>query len=133
MPTYQRFEELPVWQAAVKLYEELDEFLGSAEPHLRRGFADQLDRATLSISNNIAEGFERGTTMELLSFIYIARGSAGEARSMLTIASQRPRLQNFHPRLRRLIPQAESCSRQLRAWAAMLQKSDIQGPRHLKG
>ena len=35
------------------------------------------------MANNIAEGFERGTTNELLTFLYIARGSAGEVRSML--------------------------------------------------
>ena len=34
----------------------------------------QLQRAALSISNNVAEGFERGTTQELLTFLYIARG-----------------------------------------------------------
>ena len=36
------------------------------------------------------EGFERGTTNELLAFLYIARGSAGEVRSMLTLLSRRP-------------------------------------------
>jgi four helix bundle protein len=46
------------------------------------GLRDQLERAALSISNNIAEGFERGTTNELLAFLYVARGSAGEVRSM---------------------------------------------------
>ncbi len=48
-----------------------------------RSLQDQLEGAALSVSNNIAEGFERGTTNELLAFIYIARGSAGEVRSML--------------------------------------------------
>ena len=43
---------------------------------------------SLSVSNNIAEGFERGTTNELLQFIYIARGSAGEVRSMLRVKSR---------------------------------------------
>ena len=47
-----------------------------------RSLQDQLERAALSVSNNIAEGFERGTTNELLVFIYIARGSAGKVRSM---------------------------------------------------
>jgi four helix bundle protein len=47
--------------------------------------ANQLQRAALSISNNIAEGFERGSTKELLNYLYIARGSAGEVRSMLCV------------------------------------------------
>jgi four helix bundle protein len=50
-----------------------------------RGLRDQLERAAVSVSNNVAEGFKRGTTQELLTFLYIARGSAGEVRSMLCL------------------------------------------------
>ena len=80
---YERFEQLPVWQAGMTLAEGVFALTG------RRAFArlgelkDQVRRAALSVSNNVAEGFERGTTAELLSFLYIARGSAGEVRSML--------------------------------------------------
>ena len=49
----------------------------------RYSLRDQIERAAVSVSNNIAEGFERGTTQEVLTFLYIARGSAGEVRSML--------------------------------------------------
>jgi four helix bundle protein len=48
----------------------------------QRALRDQIERAALSVANNIAEGFERGTTQELITFLYIARGSAGEVRSM---------------------------------------------------
>lgn len=77
---YERFEQLPVWQDAAKLAAEL--FVFCAKPLFRgKGdLASQLQRAALSISNNIAEGFERGTTKELISFLYYARGSAGEVR-----------------------------------------------------
>jgi four helix bundle protein len=60
-----------------------------------RSLQDQLERAALSVSNNIAEGFERGTTNELLASIYIARGSAGEVRSMLCFLERRPRFVNL--------------------------------------
>ena len=86
---YQRFEDLPVWQDAAKLYERVEVLLELRELSVTRGFRDQLDRASLSVSNNIAEGFERGTTKELLAFLYIARGSAGEVRSMLAVKSRR--------------------------------------------
>ncbi len=131
MPTYQRFEDLPVWQAAAELYDRTDEFIDRAPPRLRRSFRDQLERAALSVSNNIAEGFERGTTNELLAFLYIARGSAGEVRSMLIVAQRRPYLLNFKSEISALIQTAECCSRQLRGWADSLQNSDITGPRHL--
>lgn len=131
MSSYKRFEDLPVWQAAAELYDRIDDFLDHAPPRLRPSFRDQLERAALSVSNNIAEGFERGTTNELLAFLYIARGSAGEVRSMLLVASRRPYLSDFRSEISNLIPLAESCSRQLRAWADSLQNSDIAGPRHL--
>jgi four helix bundle protein len=131
MPTYQRFEDLPVWRSSADLYDHTDDFIDRAPPRLRPSFRDQLERAALSVSNNIAEGFERGTTNELLAFLYIARGSAGEVRSMLLVAARRPYLSNFKSEISDLIRLAESCSRQLRAWAGSLQNSGIAGPRHL--
>jgi four helix bundle protein len=131
MATYQRFEDLPVWQTAAELYDGTDTFIDRAPPRLRHSFRDQLERAALSVSNNLAEGFERGTTNELLAFLYIARGSAGEVRSMLTVAERRPYLANLRSEISNLKALAESCSRQIRAWADSLQNSEIAGPRHL--
>ncbi len=76
--TYQRFEDVPVWQTAAELYEATESLLENDAFQATRAFRDQLDCAALSVSNNIAEGFEPGTTNELLAFLYIARGSAGE-------------------------------------------------------
>ena len=133
--TYQRFEDLPVWQKAAELYELTEELLDNESFKATRGFRDQLDRASLSVSNNIAEGFERGTTNELLAFLYIARGSAGEVRSMLTLKERRARKASWAANLKSQISDlkslAESCSRQLRAWADSLQNSEIKGQRHL--
>ena len=102
---------------------------------MTRGFRDQLDRAALSVSNNIAEGFERGTTAELFAFIYIARGSAGEVRSMLCLKERRAEKGNWPAYLKIQISDlksiAESSSRRLRAWADSLQNSEIKGQRHL--
>jgi len=131
MPTYQRFEDLPVWQEAVHLAELAEDFLEAAKDRTTWSKRDQLDRASLSVSNNIAEGFERGTTNELLAFLYIARGSAGEVRSMCRFFERRVRFQDLNSQISNLISVAESCSRQLRAWADSLQNSDITGPRHL--
>ena len=129
--TYQRFEDLPVWQGAIRLADRCEDFLLAAKAQITFSKRDQLDRCSLSVSNNIAEGFERGSTNELLAFLYIARGSAGEVRSMLCFFERRPALSNFKSEISDLKALAESCSRQLRAWADALQNSDIKGPRHL--
>jgi len=129
--TYSRFEELPVWQEAIFLAEDVYNMTESREWSGSRSFRDQLERAALSVSNNIAEGFERGTTNELLAFLYIARGSAGEVRSMLCLLERRKGYDDFKSQISNLKSLAESCSRQLRAWADHLQNSDIQGQRHL--
>ena len=129
--TYDRFEDLPVWQDAIRLAERCEDFLIAAKDKITFSKRDQLDRCSLSVSNNIAEGFERGSTNELIAFLYIARGSAGEVRSMLCFFERRPALRDFKSQISDLKSIAESCSRQLRAWADSLQNSDIKGPRHL--
>jgi len=130
--TYKRFEELPVWKSAIQLAERVDDFTRSMEKGtLTFSQRDQIERASLSVSNNIAEGFERGTTKELLYFLYIARGSAGEVRSMLYYFESRPYLANFKSQIQNLKSLAESCSKQLRAWAEHLQNTKIKGQRHL--
>ncbi len=82
---YSRFEDLPVWQDSAELARKMYEFTAAEPLRRHRGLRDQLESAALSVSNNVAEGFERGTTKELLAFLYIARGSAGEVRSMLHV------------------------------------------------
>jgi four helix bundle protein len=128
---YSRFEDLPVWQAAVDLGNriflmvEADAFRG------RGDLRNQLQRASLSISNNIAEGFEKGTTQELISFLYNARGSAGEVRSMLGFMERLPFFENLKSEISNFKLLAENVSRQLRAWADSLQNSGIKGTRYL--
>ena len=129
--TYQRFEDLPVWHEAIRLAEGVYDLTEDPQCKCSHSLRDQLERAALSVSNNIAEGFERGTTNELLAFIYIARGSAGEVRSMLLFMERRPKLRNLKSQISNLKSLAESCSRQLRAWADSLQNSAIKGQRHL--
>ncbi len=128
---YDRFEDLPCWQAALDLAVRVqiltkDRFF--AQPG---DLCSQIRRAALSVSNNIAEGFERGSTAELLVFLYIARGSAGEVRSMLHVIDRLPDAASLQPEVSRLKSLAESCSRQIRAWANSLQNGSIPGQRHL--
>ena len=68
---YSRFEELPVWQEAIKLADKVYDMTEAKEWKGSRSLRDQLERAALSVSNNIAEGFERGTTNELLIVLWV--------------------------------------------------------------
>jgi four helix bundle protein len=90
---YARFEDLPVWNSAIDLAVHVCNLTETVAFRRRRSLRDQLERAAVSVSNNIAEGFERGTNNELLSCLYIARGSAGEVRSMLCLIE---RLRSFN-------------------------------------
>jgi len=128
---YERFEDLPVWQAAIELAVRVYDLTKDRFFDQPGDLRDQLRRSSLSVSNNIAEGFERGSTAELLAFLYIARGSCGETRSMLLFAERLPEAAHLKSQISDLKLLAESCSRQIRAWADNLQNSDIKGQRHL--
>ncbi|MEW6304380.1 MAG: four helix bundle protein [Verrucomicrobiota bacterium] len=129
--TYHRFEDLPVWQEAMRLAHGVFGLTENPKFKINYSLRDQIERSSMSVSDNIAEGFERGTTNELLAYIYISRGSAGETRSKLRFMEQRPALAAFRPELARLKSLAEFCSKQLRAWADSLQDSPIKGQRLL--
>ncbi len=128
---YKRFEDLPVWRDAIELAVRV--FALTSKPVFRpyRGVRDQVERSSVSVSNNIAEGFERGTTPELLTFLYISRGSCGETRSVLCLCERLPGLSDFKFEISDLRLSAENISRQLRGWCNSLQNSEIRGQRYL--
>lgn len=80
-----RFEDIISWQKSkaltvliYKTFERDKDF----------GFCNQIERAAVSVMNNIAEGFERQTNKEFKQFLFIAKGSCGEVRSMLYLAKE---------------------------------------------
>lgn len=127
----ERFEDLSVWKASVRLAVRI--FKMSADRRFRGAgdIANQIQRAGLSVSNNIAEGFERGTTQELISFLYYARGSAGEVRSILSVMERFDGLEDIRFEISNLKSSAEEVSRQIRGWTASLQNTSIRGQRYL--
>ncbi len=80
-----KFEDLIVWQKSivftVKLYRHF-------EKHPDFGYSNQIRRASVSISNNIAEGFDRSTPKDFNRFLNIAKGSCSEVKSMLFLGFQ---------------------------------------------
>ncbi|MBN1384569.1 MAG: four helix bundle protein [Elusimicrobia bacterium] len=83
---YKRFEELPVWKLSIELSKEIYKI--SLNKNFRKDFVlkNQICRASISISSNIAEGFERASKKEFIQFLYIAKGSAAEVRTQLYLA-----------------------------------------------
>ncbi|HEX8491207.1 MAG TPA: four helix bundle protein [Pyrinomonadaceae bacterium] len=80
------FEDLLVWQRGIELVKRVYIVTGDGELKKDFGLRDQLRRAAVSIPTNIAEGFERSSRKEYLLFLNIAKGSAGEVRSLLRVA-----------------------------------------------
>lgn len=83
----QKFEDLVIWQEARDLCSDIYSAFRSNRDY---GFNDQIQRAVVSIMNNIAEGFDRSKVTkdnkQFISFLNIAAGSCGEVKSMLYLA-----------------------------------------------
>lgn len=78
-----RFEDILAWQKVKELTLLLYKLFANNRDF---SFRDQIRRAAISIMNNIAEGFERKSNKEFKQFLYIAKGSCGEVRSMIALA-----------------------------------------------
>ena len=78
-----KFEDIIVWQKAQDFSVEIYNQFGNSK-HF--SFRDQITRASVSISNNIAEGFERRTNPDFRRFLYFAKASNSEVRSMLYLS-----------------------------------------------
>ena len=83
--TIEKIEDIIAWQKAQSLSFNIYETFGLIKDY---GFRDQIQRAGVSIMNNIAEGFERKGNKEFKHYLFIAKGSCGEVRSMLYLAQR---------------------------------------------
>lgn len=81
----QKFEDLIAWQKAQELAFQIYQKFGKLKDFT---FKDQICRAVVSISNNIAEGFDRKTTKEFSYFLFVALGSSSEVKSMLYLSKK---------------------------------------------
>lgn len=86
MATIRTFEDLESWQEARALVREVYALTATGPFRRDHGLRGQIERAAVSAMANVAEGFERKATREFVSFLGIARASAGEVRSHLYVA-----------------------------------------------
>ena len=131
MASVKRFEDLNVWNAATDLAVHVFKLTEAQSFRFKGDLVNQLRRAALSVPNNIAEGFERGSTSELITFLYIARGSAGEVRSMLRFSLRLGEMPDEAGAIESLIVESESVARMLYRWLDALKNGDIEGQRRL--
>ncbi|UWY29415.1 four helix bundle protein [Flavobacterium sp. TR2] len=86
MSKFKSFEEINSWQKSRIFNKKI--YLITENSNFKKDFdfVRQIRRASLSISSNIAEGFERNTDKEFIYFLYVTKASAGEVRSQLYLA-----------------------------------------------
>lgn len=105
------FEDLEVWRRAI----DLAATTCAAFDHARNfALRDQVQRAAISISSNIAEGYERDSNADFIRFLYYAKGSCGELRSQLHLAGRMGLLAG--PTAAEMLSEARLLSRQLGAY-----------------
>lgn len=125
MAKIEKFEDILAWQKA----RELTQFVyrASRKGEFAKDFAlrDQIRRAVISITSNIAEVFERGGTREFVQFLGHAKGSCGEVRSQLYIALDEAYLSQ--PDWEELHNRCLEISRLLDGFAKYLRQTEIKG------
>lgn len=89
------FKDLEIWKQSINHTKSI--YRLTNENKFSRDFAlkDQIRRASISISSNIAEGFERSNNNEFIRFLLIAKASAGEVRSQLYVAKEIGYIENL--------------------------------------
>ncbi len=121
-----RFEELQVWQKARAMNKKAYE-LTRGKPFTRdHAFVDQFRRASLSVMNNIAEGFDRYRRNEFMQYLSTSKGSAGEVRSMLYAALDIGYIDQ--DTFDALMPQATELSRAITTFRNALERSEPKTP-----
>ena len=120
MAVYERFEDMPIWRLPKDLAVEIYRVTKDAKFRRDFGLVDQIRRASISISSNIAEGFERGSKREFVQFLYVAKGSLGEVRSQLQVSYELGYIneENFGS----LLQQTYDLSKQLGSFISSLKK-----------
>ena len=86
MSKIQKFEDILAWQKARELTKEVYGHARNGLIARDYGLRDQIQRASVSIMGNVAEGFERGGDKEFNQFLSISKGSCGEVKSHIYVA-----------------------------------------------
>jgi len=86
MASIEKFEDLEIWQLSRELVREVYKLTRKKEFSKDYGLKDQIRRSSVSVMNNIGEGFESRTTKRFINYLGHAKGSSGETRSVSYVA-----------------------------------------------
>ena len=125
MPRINRFEDLEAWKIARTICGDIYQMTNRGNFSRDFGLRDQIRRSSVSVMANVAEGFERDGDKEFVSFLSIAKASAGEARSLLYVALDQGYISDaeFEAVSSRLV----ECSRVLSGLLSYLRRSELKG------
>ena len=131
MATLTKFEDIKAWQKVRFFCTEIVLLIEKTNLGKDYKLREQINGSSGSIMDNIAEGFERSTTTELIHFLYITKGSSGECRSMLCLCERVSKFGDFKFKISDLKGRSVSISKQLNGWIESLKNSDIKGVKFL--
>ena len=129
MTKAQKFEDLTIFQLARDLCKEIYAITKEGEFKKDSRFVQQIHASAGSIMDNIAEGYEREGNKEFVNFLYIAKGSCGEARSQIIRASDVGYINN--ETATRLYNDCVVLSKAISAFIKSLKSSNYRGSKHL--
>lgn len=128
MAKIQQFEDLEVWKLARDLAKNIYRITSRGKCATDFSLRDQMRRAAVSILSNIAEGFERSGDKEFIQFLALAKGSSGELRAPLYIASDQQYISpnEFQATRQKTL----DVSRMLSGLMKYLRQSDLRGSKY---
>ncbi|OKY76779.1 MAG: four helix bundle protein [Desulfobulbaceae bacterium DB1] len=124
----QSFEDLEIWQLARSLTGKIYKLTANERFSKDFGLCSQIQRASVSVMSNIAEGYERGGNQEFIQFLAIAKGSCGEVRCQLYVALDQGYVKREHADS--LIDQHRKLSIMVHKFMEHLKGSRFKGPKY---
>jgi four helix bundle protein len=128
MAKVEHFEDLGIWQLAREICNDIWSIILTTPLERNYKLKDQIDSASGSIMDNIAEGFERNGNKEFLQFLSVAKASCGEVRSQLYRCLDRNYLNQEQFEL--IKDKVESESKQISAFMRYLRNSEFKGSKY---
>lgn len=117
---YKKFEELPCWQMARKLCKAVFDIVNKGKFQRDFSFKDQVWRAAGSVMDNIAEGFDDGSTKEFIRFLGYSQRSCGEIQSQFYRAIDCNYIDQ--PEFEKIYNLASECRKQIKGFRKYLRE-----------